>query len=1014
MGQKKQISYKVKKHSSVLYSYWLDSLEESFRMEEAGRLKASSFIEILESDLYAGRVPVAVYEKMNASAKANDQKFREKESYDIIISPLSIVDSGKDKRRKKVFNPLLIPASVSSNGKISSVGTLPFIQRGYLDPSSDDNLPTIGSLKTAEKFIAKHGNKQISDLSSILKFAEEFFKFVTGKSYGKFELPDFDVIQEYHTGPFSFRQGSINQLITTLDEVLHGRRKPNLLELVTSTKAPNRKLYKRSKYGLYTNSKSHVAQFSSKHPLSRSQRRSLNRVFETSQGEIIPVSGPPGTGKTTLLQNIVANYWTKAALENAKTPPVMVVCGATNQSVLNVISSFDSTQCGVERWIPEIFSYGTFCSSFSKADDVQMYQTEQLDGSGFSSKIENLNFHRKAKEIYLRNVSSFFKKPLNLKNAIKHLHKQLKSEYVNLNSCLAVDFSISLKDLFLPSLSALSENEERAYLDQLKRYDCSIRHKMFSLATHYWEARWLQAAEEFFSKEPSLRKQRFATSRDDWTRRAMLTPVFVSTISMVCKFFGDRDTKHITPIDLLFFDEAGQISPEKGVAPLALTNKAVVIGDTKQLSPYTSIPELVDQANLVNAKILKTYDYSSFREIAKKGITASSSNLMDLATYFCLKDDGQTTGAALEEHRRSVPEIAQFCNALAYRNRLKPLRPQPTEILFPPFCYLDVKGTSMSIGSSRRNQEEARKIYSWLKSNARIISKFYQGRPLSELVGCITPFTQQANFLEGMLRKEWPGMLIGTIHSIQGAEREIVVFSPAYDENFSGEYVYDRDKRLLNVAVSRARDSFIVIGNKEIFRKVNTPSGLLGEFLFRREANSLSLQVGASDHVRNFKDGDQLTTLEDHQDYLRNVLQSAQRRVIIASPGISYFAIKNDNLDSLIRETVERGVRVIVCTDNTIDMLPNGTLKPQAKDGRDLLVQSLAELNITDRIHTKTLIMDEDRIVHGSFNWLSAVRTKGSEFQKFETTGVHIGEHAKEGLERTVSGLEIRAKSVWR
>lgn len=1011
---KKQITYRVKKHSSVLYGYWLDSLEESFRLEEASKLQGSSFIEILESDLDAGRVPVAVYEKMNATAKLNDKKFREKESYSIIISPISLVDSGREQRRKKLYNPILIPASVSSNGTLAPIGSTPFIQRGYLEPSSDDNFPIIGSLERAEKFIAKHGGTQFKDLSSLLRYAEDLFKFVTGKTYAKFLLPDYEVIQEFHAGPFSFQQGSINQLIITLDEVLRGRRKSNLLELVTSTKAPNRTLYKRTKYGLYANSKAHIAQFSSKYPLSRSQRRSLNRVLETPQGEIIPVSGPPGTGKTTLLQNIVANYWTAAALENSKTPPVMVVCGATNQSVLNVISSFDTDQCGVERWLPKVFSYGTFCSSFSKAEDVLMYQAEQLDGSGFSSKTENPSFLREAKEVYLRSVSSYYKKPLTIKNAIKTINKELKTEYAQLNSRLAVDFGISLKDLFFPGFAKLSEVEERRFLDLLKQYDCDIRHKMFFLATHYWEARWLLAVEEFLLNNSSQKKKHFAISKDDWTRRAMLTPVFVSTISMVCKFFGDKETKHIAPIDILFFDEAGQIPPEKGVVPLALSNKAIVIGDTKQLSPYTSIPELVDQANLVNSKILKGYDYSNFKDLARKGISASSSNLMDLATYFCKRDDGQITGAALEEHRRSVPEIAQFCNILCYHNRLKPVRPQPNEILFPAFSYLDVKGSSMSIGSSRRNQEEARKVYSWLKSNAKRISEFYKGKPLCEIVGCITPFTQQVSYLEGMIRKDWPEMLIGTVQSIQGAERDIVIFSPAYDESFRGEYIYDRDERLLNVAVSRARDSFIVVGNKELFRKEGSPSGLLGEFLFRKEGNSLSLGVKASEYVRQFKNGDQLTSLEDHQDYLRSVLKSAQRRVIIASPGISYFAIKNDNIDELIRETVERGVRVIVCTDNTIDILADGTLKPQSRDGRDLLVRSFAELNVADRIHTKALIMDDDRIAHSSFNWLSAVRTKGSQNQKFETTAVLIGEEAREGLERTVSGLEIRAQSVWR
>ncbi|MET0107875.1 MAG: AAA domain-containing protein [Candidatus Thiodiazotropha sp.] len=123
-------------------------------------------------------------------------------------------------------------------------------------------------------------------------------------------------------------------------------------------------------------------------------------------------------------------------------------------------------------------------------------------------------------------------------------------------------------------------------------------------------------------------------------------------------------------------------------------------------------------------------------------------------------------------------------------------------------------------------------------------------RPLWKLVGIVTPFKPQAGTVERLLCKEMPDLKIpkknrskltvGTVHALQGAEREIVVFSPTYGESFTSGVFYDRTPNMLNVAVSRAKDSFLVFGNLGVFdtKKRNLPSGLLAYYLFHGEASS--------------------------------------------------------------------------------------------------------------------------------------------------------------------------------
>jgi hypothetical protein len=987
--------YKTSAHTKSLLNYWLHSLEEGFKLEETSKIQNSYFIDILDSNLSSGTVPPSVYEKLHSLYNTKQTNNEYKETYSAVISPFHLVET---RNKKKKFHPILIPAQVTNNGELLPIDEEPIIQRGFLEPSGEDEVPIIGSLSDAEKFFSKSTKPRIKKIHTLYQYTEDLFKSVTGTAFNEFNLDDYNTINEINIGPFEFNQGSISQLVYTLEDIITGRRKANLLGVVTQKKSIKRRLYKNSKYSLFTNSKKHVAQFSGQFSLSHSQRKSIHKVFETKDNEIIPVSGPPGTGKTLLLQNIVANYWTQAALNRDSTPPVMVACGATNQSVLNVIDAFGRQNDGVERWLPEIQSFGTFCTSFSKAEEAKAYQLEQLNGKGFSNSLENPTYLLKAQTYFLHHASQHFKKKLTLENSIKLISRELKLEYKNLSSCLNSELNISYKDFILQSIFPLSEDEEKIHFNQLKKFDCNIRHKMFSLATHYWEAKWLLSMESF--TERKAKNRGLTLTKADWQRRGMLTPIFVSTISMICKFFGDKESRDSTPVDILFFDEAGQISPEKGAAPLSLSNKAIVIGDTKQLKPYTSIPELIDQSNLIKAKLLKTFNNKSYQELARQGICASSSNLMDLAIKSCGNDDGQTIGASLLEHRRSVPEIAQFCNALSYQNRLKPIRPQPKEILFPAFSYLHVKGNSTQVGPSRRNQDEARAIYSWIKANEAKISSFYNGLPISKLLACITPFTQQANLLKDLLTTEWPDLLIGTVQSIQGAERNLIIFSPTYDENFRGTYVFDRDSRMLNVAVSRAKDSFVIIGNTNVFRQnpdQDLPSALLGKFLFRKAENEIKLTEEEHEYSAEFEDRSQLDTLEGHQEYLRSCLIKAKDKVIIVSPGISAYALKFDNVDELVRSAVNRGVRVLVYTDDSID-LQDGILKEQARLGRDLLVQAGAELKVVESIHLKVATLDYHMEATGSFNWLSAVRTKGSKNQKVEVSNVSKGQIAKRNI----------------
>ena len=87
-------------------------------------------------------------------------------------------------------------------------------------------------------------------------------------------------------------------------------------------------------------------------------------------------------------------------------------------------------------------------------------------------------------------------------------------------------------------------------------------------------------------------------------------------------------------------------------------------------------------------------------------------------------------------------------------------------------------------------------------------------------------------------------MTVGTVHSLQGAERPLVIFSPTYSQDADGGFM-DRSRSMLNVGVSRAKDNFLVFGDMSIFNPADkgAPRGLLASFLFANENNAISFDV---------------------------------------------------------------------------------------------------------------------------------------------------------------------------
>jgi len=178
---------------------------------------------------------------------------------------------------------------------------------------------------------------------------------------------------------------------------------------------------------------------------------------------------------------------------------------------------------------------------------------------------------------------------------------------------------------------------------------------------------------------------------------------------------------------------------------------------------------------------------------------------------------------------------------MIYENKLFFIPPLKKERgFFKPMTWVNSSSPSTAGNTgSKFNQQEAELIAQfvdekWLGIREHYAKKANNGeikyQPIGELIAIITPFRDQPkeirNAFERRIKegnssltlKDLDGITIDTVHKLQGAEKSIVIFSAVQTGADVGSPFYAEQAFLLNVAVSRAKESFIAFICADLFR----------------------------------------------------------------------------------------------------------------------------------------------------------------------------------------------------
>ncbi|MDR3074965.1 MAG: HRDC domain-containing protein [Candidatus Methanoplasma sp.] len=312
--------------------------------------------------------------------------------------------------------------------------------------------------------------------------------------------------------------------------------------------------------------------------------------------------------------------------------------------------------------------------------------------------------------------------------------------------------------------------------------------------------------------------------------------------------------------DLVIFDEASQMYVEKGIPSIYRAKKVVIAGDHKQLRP----------SNLGSGRIEYGNDDDYDTEEDEVSAVLEEESLLDLART-------RYDNILLNFHYRSkYEELIAFSNYAFYGGKLY-VSPNVIRPERPPIEVHKVSGE----WENKANVKEARKI-------VEILREFFKTRKENETVGIISFNVSQRDLINDLIDDESAkdpefgkavnqemtrfdngedvGLFIKNIESVQGDERDVIIFSIGYAKNREGKLMQrfgwlnnKGGENRLNVAISRAKKKIHIVSSfdpeeLQVENSKNDGPRILKKYLQYAEAVSNGNKELATSILESFGD----------------------------------------------------------------------------------------------------------------------------------------------------------------
>ncbi|OMD31822.1 hypothetical protein BJP48_14585 [Paenibacillus odorifer] len=640
-----------------------------------------------------------------------------------------------------------------------------------------------------------------------------------------------------------------------------------------------------------------------------SQKTALDHALRS---KISIIEGPPGTGKTQTILNILANLavmqekkvavvsGNNAAVQNVRDKleaegyPFLVAGLGNNENKENFFANLPVAEVsGWESELPE----AELLSKIQELDgrinrlmvlDMEKARLKQQLSAYVLEQKHFENYYAKQNIEPLEKLSFYHETPERMLEFMKDSHLAVRKGKEN---GLLYKFKLFVKHGFT-ELKYLKEqgadvilNVQRKFyilrIEELSGRIVRIEQELQSASYQPLLKEHQQCSVQLFQHklyEKYRNLPRLKCNAKDYRQSKNFKsfieyyPIVLSTTHSLRNCVPANDL-----FDYVIIDESSQVDLVTGALALSCCKRAIIVGDTKQL------PQIVSM------------------EIEKKVGCAASANIDEAYNYFqhnllssmlALYGD-DIPKVMLKEHYRCHPKIIQFCNQKYYNGDLITFTTEEdTEV--PLLIYRTAPGNHLrevTIGEKKGkfNQRELDVI------EGEILAGWEEVAAGQSDIGFVTPYRKQVEKAAGQFVDDIES---DTIHKYQGREKSIMIMSTVLDQTRSGKIgmKFVNDPCKVNVAVSRAQKKFILITDHALFRKYGNEIGDLTRYM---EYSTLDENVVDSEIVSIFD-----LLYQEYSGKLRAFRERAKR--------VNVSKFKSENLmqallEGLLQEPVYSG-----------------------------------------------------------------------------------------------------------
>lgn len=286
------------------------------------------------------------------------------------------------------------------------------------------------------------------------------------------------------------------------------------------------------------------------------------------------------------------------------------------------------------------------------------------------------------------------------------------------------------------------------------------------------------------------------------------------------RYIGEILPNQKEMFDLVIIDEASQVNTAEIFPVLYRAKRVCVVGDTQQLG-LESVGLNFMISTKEESQMWENYmgEYINYDKAKQRDLIVTSSSFLELITSNF--SNRTYTKTMLDEHYRSMPQLADYTNKKYYNGDLKVMTATPDKSLQSCFQAFKVSGGQKQDG---HNDAEAKKVIHILETLLGVspdpIEELQESSFFSDYsIGIISLLRDQVEFIKDLLYAsknlglkevgdnfyfEKIRIKCGTPEELQGDEFDFVIFSAVVDENSRNTAHYSNPNRF-NVATSRAK-----------------------------------------------------------------------------------------------------------------------------------------------------------------------------------------------------------------